>query len=62
MVVQYSGVNKMSKVRYFRNRYLADLEASINKFIKDKDVINVSCAVVEDGFGLQYISIVAYRE
>ena len=32
----------LSKVIDFRNKYLVDLEASINKFISDKDVINVS--------------------
>ena len=52
----------MSKVKYFRNKYLADLEASINKFISDKDVINVSFAVIKNDFDTEYMSIVAYRE
>ena len=52
----------LSKVIYFRNKYLVDLEASINKFISDKNVINVSFAVMTQGYGSEYVAIVAYRE
>lgn len=47
---------------YFRNQYLVDLEASINKFISDKDVINVSFAVMTQGYESEYVAIVAYKE
>ena len=52
----------LSKVIYFRNKYLVDLEASINKFISDKDVINVSFAVMQQGYESEYLAIVAYKE
>ena len=39
-----------------------ELETEVNKFIKNKDVINVSYSIVDCGYSYKYSCCVLYRE
>ena len=49
------------KAKFFKAEYMCDLEAEVNEFIKDKNVINISHTVAECGYGYIYCCCVLYR-
>ena len=49
------------KTRFFKTEYMCDLEAEVNEFIKDKNVINISYTVAENGYGYIHCCCVLYK-
>ena len=53
----------MTKVKFFKIAdYISELESEVNKFIQDKDVINISYTVAECGYGYIHCCCILYRE
>ena len=52
----------MTKAKCFETNREWELEDKVNKFIQDKDVINISYTVAESGYGYIHCCCILYRE
>lgn len=52
----------MNKVELFREYNESKLQSTINDFIKDKEVINISYSIAPCGYGYVYACCILYHE
>ena len=52
----------MNKVKFFHAGTQVGLEHEVSRFIKDKDVINISYSVDPDSYDYQHLCCVLYKE
>jgi hypothetical protein len=52
----------MNKVKFFHEETQIRLEYTVNDFIRDKDIINVSYSINDNSNGYRHVCCVLYKE
>ena len=51
----------MTKTKFFKTEHIWELEGEVNKFIQNKDIINISYTIADRGYGYIHCCCVLYR-